>query len=190
MKRRRRYYDTDDSDDDITRDGNMIVPDGGRVRVNLCDAPPEVREVYQRQIIRDALSWHQALASHRPGYCADILKWCAYDAALEQGLAGAIEARDAAYEERNRRGDNAWRHLGDAVPDQLDQTMPPGILNGNDDDDDDDDDSELAKTQRARDQAYEQMKVRGDNAWRNPGQLDPTAADRVRAQGMAWRHGR
>ncbi len=149
-----------------------ICQDGEGIRVSLVDAASEVRELRQRQMVRDALSEHQALASHRPGFCADILKWRAYDAALEHGLAGAIEARDAAYEERTRLGDNLWRNgpaVADVVPDQPDQQMPSGILNGNGDDDDSDDDSELTKARRTRDQAYEQMEVRGDNAWRDMG---------------------
>jgi hypothetical protein len=198
MKRRRQTNDWDD-DGDIVKDG-----EGVRVRMEMCDSVQ--RQVRDQRTINDALSRHQALAAHRPGFCKDILRWSAYDAALEHGLRDAIEARDAAYEERTRRGDEAWKHLGDAAPDQPDQQMPPGILNGNgddnddDEDDDDDDDSELAKAQRARDQAYQQMRIRGDNAWRDMGgtsygalparPLDPSAPDRVQAQGMAWRHGR
>jgi hypothetical protein len=34
------------------------------------------------------------------------------------------------------------------------------------------------------------MVRRGDNAWRNPGGLDPTAADPIQRQGMAWRAGK
>jgi hypothetical protein len=169
-------------------DGDEIVPPGGRVRVDMTDAATERR----RWVIRDALSKHQALCGHRPGYAEAILKWSPYERALEVGLADAISARDAAFAQLEKRSESAWRNgsaLADAAPDQQ---MPPG-LNGNGDDDDseddDDDDSELAKAMRDRERAYRERDARQRDAWRNPGRTDPDAANAVQRQAARWRNG-
>jgi hypothetical protein len=54
----------------------------------------------------------------------------------------------------------------------------------------DDDDDSLEAAQRRRDDAYEARNARGDNAWRNPGQLDPSRADFIERQAERWRGGR
>jgi hypothetical protein len=183
------------------------VADGEVVRCPMILQDSMQREVIRHRMQDAAFSEHQALASHRPGYAKDILRWSAYDAALDYGLRDPIAARDAAREERARLGDNLWRTgpaLADAVPDdQPDQQMPPGI-GGDDDDDDEDSDSDsdngddgdsLKRAMAERDQAYSDQYRR--EPWKDmngtmygsrpPQALDPNRASATEAQAERWK---
>jgi hypothetical protein len=83
MKRRKRYYDTDD-------DGSEIVPPGGRVRVNLTDAQRRCRS------INDAVAEHNRFAGNRPHDASAALYSVTMDAA---GLADAAAERQRAFDE-------------------------------------------------------------------------------------------
>jgi hypothetical protein len=189
--------------------------EGIHVRMQLCDSVQ--RQVRDKRTINDALSQHQALASHRPGYCRDILRWNAYDAALEVGLADAIAKKDRIRAEQARLGDQKWKlPFADQAPlnalpePNYELQFPPDdddgdSDNGSDDDSDSDngsdDDSELAQAMKNREAERVARDRRGDSAWRtmNGGEsygalparsIDPRRADETERVAESWRHGK
>ena len=98
-------------------------------------------------------------------------------------LEEAIEMRDAAFADLEKRSQNAWRRRStDAEPDCDD---PDENSNNNERDPED-----LEAAMEARERARLERDRRGNSAWRNMGRLDPTAADRVQRLGMASRGGK
>jgi hypothetical protein len=157
---------------------------GLRVPLTLADGGES------RTRVTDALAAHNRGAGHRPGYLRDAITYGrselrdASDDLLDRRgvtLDEATALRDQAFSDLCKRSESAWKgkHLAsdNSDPDNNNSEPPePG------------DEDALAEAMRQRDLAWEQMRIRGDNAWR--GRTDPNAANAIQNQAARWRRGK
>jgi hypothetical protein len=161
-------------------DSEEVIADGCGLRVPLYLADASPFAGHRPMPVRDALAGQQQRDS------IDADDHCSLEQRRGISLADARALRDEAFANLCKRSESAWK--GNRLA---------GDSNGNNNSDPDEneppepgDEDALAEAMRKRDEAYEAMVRRGESAWRTMGRLDPTVADPIQRQGMAWRGGK